>query len=410
MKMPASAPSLRVPTRFASSQASRASSGVMVPAADGHDVVVFRQAQTEPVKMTSIRLHRDTRSLSMLDPVHLGLLEHQKFPPSAAEHHAAMCESMRRRDLTGVSSSALKLIDEGFRQSNVKLVDIAHVELNVFYAKTDAPSARAALEKAKTAAQVMGSGSMNSLCFSALRSLPRGLLDGDIQSMDDLASYFGLQDHLVELPDVLKGRCNLSAEECLALSLYSGRQHGLGSTFFTTLNTVMRAELPAAKQRLEFLLAPLMSGMKKLPCLPGVQLHRGLLVGDGGLRGLSMVNSKYLPGHRVQFAAPSVGSLVSAYPGNVVLQMTSSPANTMLRDSSAFHGHAAAKEGSFLPEATFDVVESEVIQVPKNWADADGIIGYCGRLWRHRVGQPALVVRLQERPANLSDLSRPASV
>ena len=402
MKMPASAPAFRVASRLATGYAVAASSGVMSAVASGPKVRALTPLLAERRQMTPARLHRNASSLSIHDPLHLVLRKHQKLPEPAAQHHAAMRESMKRRDHGGVSSSALKLIDEGFQQSNVNLVDIAHVELSVFYAKTAAPSDRAALEKAKAAAEVMGSGSLNSLCLRAGRSLPRGVLSGDIQSMSDLASYFGLQDHLVDLPDELQGRCNLGAEECLALSLYSGRQHGLGSTFFTTLNTVMRADLPAAKKRLEFILKPLISGMAKLPALPGSELHRGLLVGDGGVGGLSRAKSEYRPGQQMQFSAPSVGSLVAAYPGNVVLQMSSAPANTKLRDSSAFHGYPAAKEGSFLPEAKFDVVGYEVIDVPKTWAAADGTIGYCGRRWSHRLGQPTLVVHLKERATDLS--------
>ncbi len=407
MKMSASAPGLRFASRFASGHANAALSGVTSPSVRSHVAPASGQGEPEHRQISPARRHRDASSLLMLDPLHLALLQYWKLPQPAAEHHAALCESMRRRDLPGVTSSAMKLVDEGFRQSNAKLVDLAHVELNVFYAKTAAPAARAALEKAKTAAKVMGSGSMNSLCFRVERSLPRGVLSGDIQSMNDLAHYFGLQDRLLVLPEELQGRCNLSAEECLALSLYSGRQRGLGSTFFTTINTVIRADLPCAKQKLEFLLKPLISGMKKLPALPGAALHRGLLVGDGGRASLSMVKSDYQLGQQIRFAAPSVGSLVSAYPGNVVLQMTSATADTQLRDTSAFHGYPEAKEASFLPGTKFEVVGSEVIAVPEAWAAADATIGYCGRLWSDRVGRPTLIVRLQEQPA---DLSPPASV
>ena len=336
----------------------------------------------------------------MFDPLHLALLNHQDLPPVAAEHHAAMREAMSHSDHAQVAASALGLVDEGFRQGNVKLIDLAHVELNVFYAKTAAPSARALLDHAKTAAQVMGSGSMNSLYLSAERSLPRGILSGEISSMSDLASYFPLSDQLVELPNDLQGRCNLSPDECLALSLYSGRQRGLGSTFFMTINTVMRTDLPVAKQRLDFLLSPLMSGMMKLPTLPNAELRRGLLVGDGGVRGMTSAKAEYRLDSPIQFSAPSVGSLVAAYPGNVVLQMVSTSNDTQLRDSSAFHGYPAAREGSFLPGAPFKVVRCEVIKVPKEWMAADETVGYCGRLWRHRVGQPVLVVRLKETPAD----------
>jgi hypothetical protein len=332
----------------------------------------------------------------------LGLLNRQDLPVAASQHHAAMRQAMGKLDYPAVNAAALKLIDEAFKQKDITLIDLAHIELDVLYAKTADPLKRAVLRQARAAAQLMGSASWDAASIHSPPHLARSVLMGEINTAEDVLQHFQLSEQLLEPPELLKGRCHLTPQECLALSLYSGRQRGLGNTVFLTLNTVMRANLKEAKQKLGFLLNPLLSGMHKLPALVNESLRRGIVFGDGGAQGIAHAKTQYQVGQHVEFSAPSTGSRVAPYPGNVVFMMSSAPAATRLRDSSAFHCRAAVLEGNFLPGAQFTVTDCEELTVPKEWASEDQVIAESGRQWRHRVGRPALVVHLEEVRADIT--------
>jgi hypothetical protein len=256
--------------------------------------------------------------------------------------------------------------------------------------------------RADPAARVDHRDAMSALMALSQDAAPllEAVLHEGVDSMEALAEHFDLDDDLKTLPSSLEGICQLDPDECLALSLYSVRKEhmGLGPEVFRAVNALDRVPLPAAAQALQFLTEPLASGMAKLPELNGVQLRRGMQIGEPGDMGaLSDAKAQFAAGETLDLGAPTTGSLTAAYPGNVVLLVQSAAKDSSLKDTSAFsYVGDLQKEATFMPGTRLQITRADEMRVPKEWAQADQTVASSDRTWGTREGQPVLVVQAKE--------------
>jgi hypothetical protein len=282
-------------------------------------------------------------------------------------------------------------MDHAFAQRDFAAVDRAGMALNALREEAAAdPSARAAHRDAMAVALALGNDAPDLL---------RAVFGG-VNTIEKLAERFGLPEDWQHMPSELEGRCQLSPEECLALSAYSVRSphEEAAPQVFRALNAVMRADMPAAQQGLKFLSDPLLAGMEKLPPLPATELRRGLQIGArNDATVLPDLKAQYQPGQQLRMPNINTGSREAAYPGNAVLLMNSAATDTRLRDTSSFSYAEDQREASFLPDTAFKVASCTEQTVPDQWKQADRLVESSGRTWGDRVGEPVLVIRLDEQ-------------
>jgi hypothetical protein len=317
------------------------------------------------------------------------------FAASALQQRGAHQLTTGAEQVTQDVREQVALMNRAFQQQDRKMLDNAGKELSTLGDKAAShPEARVAHREALAVAISLGNGAPDVL---------EAVFDG-INTVQGLADRLDVDDGWAELPDQLKGRCELKPDECMALSMYSVREkHAPGAPqVFRAVNAVMRSEMPAAQECLKFVSDPLVAGMKKLPALPNTELRRGLLITPHDKSTLADLAAQYQVGKEVRLPSISTGSREAAYPGNVVFLMRSAAEDTRLRDTSAFSYVPEQKEASFLPGTTFKVKSCQEQQVPKEWARADHLVESSGRKWGDRVGQPVLVVVLQEQPSPMT--------
>lgn len=294
--------------------------------------------------------------------------------------------------LQQVIADQVALLDQVFVSGDMKQFDEIYEALD---AMKDAV-------RADPAARIDHRDAMSALMALSQDAAPllEAVLHDGVDSMEALAEHFDLDDDLKTLPSSLEGICQLDPDECLALSLYSVRKERmpLGPEVFRAVNALDRVPLPAAAQALQFLTEPLASGMAKLPELNGVQLRRGMQIGEPGDMGaLSDAKAQFAAGETLDLGAPTTGSLTAAYPGNVVLLVQSAAQGSSLKDTSAFsYVGDLQKEATFMPGTRLQITRADEMRVPKEWAQADQTVASSDRTWGAREGQPVLVVQAKE--------------
>ncbi len=285
-------------------------------------------------------------------------------------------------------------MDQAFRQRDFKLLDAAGMALSRIDGQHSAdPVARAAHRDALATAVALGNDAPELL----------EAVFGGVDNLSKLQQHFDLPDSWRRMPESLAGRCQLSADQCLALSLYSVRENPrfapVAPQVFRALHAVMRSDMQAAQQGLAFLAAPVREGMDKLPAMNNAELRRGLQIGlRGDTQTLQDLKHQYQPGQQMHLASPTTGSAVAAYPGNVVKLIHSANQNSGLRDTSAFSYAQGQKEMTFMPGSRVAVTGCEERTVPPEWQRSDHLIESSGRSWGERVGEPVLMVKMQELP------------
>lgn len=290
------------------------------------------------------------------------------------------------------------LLDQVFVSGDMNQFDEIFKALDAMKSEVETdPAARIAHRDAMSA--------LMALSQDAPRLLEAVLHKG-VNSMETLADHFDLDNHLRELPPSLEGICQLDPDECLALSLYSVRHRfmSIGSEVFRAVNALDRVPLPAAAQALQFLTEPLASGMAKLPELNGVQLRRGIQIGEhGDTLALSDAQAQFAAGETLHLGAPTTGSLRAAYPGNVVLFVRSAAQDSRLRDTSAFsYVGELQQEATFLPGTRLRIDRADQWEVPSDWERHDQTVASSGRSWSGLQGMPVLMVQASEVAGNES--------
>jgi hypothetical protein len=245
--------------------------------------------------------------------------------------------------------------------------------------------------------------------------LTEGIVSGEVHSMASLTHFMKDSDmrnfdHAVDALRVPpEGLEHLSADESMAIGLYSGRMQPnevpLSQEVFRSINTAMRMNLPEAEGKLGFLIEPLTSGLEKLPAANGETVWRGLRVAGIGDADdadaklpLRALQQQWRNAGVITMPAPSSASASqAAYAGNVVLRMQSAERDSRLRDTSMFNHQAQQQERTFLPGTRFRVLSAEMSAVTSHYAKQDHA-ATSGHSWAERVGKPVLVVTLQEVP------------
>jgi hypothetical protein len=264
--------------------------------------------------------------------------------------------------------------------------------------QAQSPQDRLALNDARAAA----------LAFMGdARQLTDALISGEAHSMASLAEVMNIDCDLDDLRSPPPGleTCKLSGDESLALSLYSVRSElkwtANANQVFRAVNTAMRMDVPEAKNKLRFLIDPLVSGMAKLPAANGQTVYRGLNVANmDDTEALQAQQQQFADAKEVSLPAPSPASCRAAYPGNVVFIMKSAEKNSQLRDTSEFNYVSEQEERTFLPGTRFRVASTQLATVPKKYGLYDAIVASSNRTWSERVGKPLLWVALEEVPAD----------
>jgi hypothetical protein len=295
------------------------------------------------------------------------------------------------RPLLRAVSAELARMDQAFQQRDFKLLDMAGHALSQMDGQHSCdPAARAAHRDALAIAVALGNDAPKLL----------EAVFGGVDTMAKLQAHFELPDHLMQTPATLACRCGRGPHENMALSLYSVRDpHAspVAPEVFRALNAVMRNDMPAGQQRLAFLATPLGEGMRKLPAMHDTELRRGLQIGaPRDAQTLQDLKAQYRPGLQIHMGAPTTGSAIAAYPGNVVTLIHSAKLGSQLRDTSAFSYAQGQKEMTFLPGTRVAVTGCEERTVPLEWAKADALVASSGRAWGDRVNEPVLVVRMRE--------------
>jgi hypothetical protein len=234
--------------------------------------------------------------------------------------------------------------------------------------------------------------------------LTEAVVKGEVKSMAALREM--MDDSLITRqldspPPETKG---LTPDESMALGLYSVRltpssETKIAPQVFRAVNTAMGMDMPQAKEKLQFLIDPLTSGMNKLPALNGATLFRGMVVADADDKeALREMAKQFQPGESVTLPAPTPGSQKAGYPGNLLFVMQSAADHSRLRDTSAFSYAKGQQEGTFLPGTSFKVVSSALTTVDESFAKSDPLVESSGRSWGNAVGKPLVLVTLQEQP------------
>ncbi len=292
-------------------------------------------------------------------------------------------------------ATAKKDIDAALRTGNLSLVDKAgHALSPLVTDRTLDPGIRLEAASQLNVANAFGIDA---------RELMAHVTTGTA-TLPDLMRKFDMSEHQIEAlskpPESLAGQIHLTPNECLALSLYSVRERGMetGSQVFRAVNTAMLAQLPKTRQQLDFIIAPLQSGMAKLPPLDGQKMSRGLQIGGMSDAELVRAHGKaFQPGSQVTMNAMQSGSRMGPYPGNVILRMKAAASGSALRDTSAFNYEGESQnEAGFLPGATFKVEHAATQKVQPSWTENDHRIASSGRAWANHVGAEVLVIDLQE--------------
>ena len=324
------------------------------------------------------------------------LLSRAARPALAGSSGASVARQMHvltlpDRPLLRAVAAELARMDQAFQQRDLKLLDVAgHALSQMDGQHSPDPAARAAHRDALATAVALGNDA---------QQLLEAVFVG-VDTMAKLQAHFELPEHLMQTPAALSGRCQLSPHECMALSLYSVRDKQaspIAPEVFRALNAVMRNDMPAGQQRLAFLAAPLREGMRKLPAVHDTELRRGLQIGPPrDAQTLQDLKAQFRPGQHIALGAPTTGSAIAAYPGNVVTLIHSAKLGSQLRDTSAFSYAHGQKEMTFLPGTRVAVTGCEERTVPPEWAKADALVASSGRAWGDRIDEQVLVVRMRE--------------
>lgn len=253
----------------------------------------------------------------------------------------------------------------------------------------------------------------------ALQDLLWGLRDGQLLlgwaaargpvTPLQLADHFGLDASDAGDSPVAAGAQPLTAQERMALSLYSvntavymSRQPALARAFHL-VNAALRHPKPELAAALQGMVRPLLSGLARLPPAPLEPVLRGLWL--PGPEALAMQRDRMVPGARIRADALWTGSREAPYPGQAVLTLhpLEDGARTGARDTSAFSYAREQREVTFMPGTRFEVESARLCEPggkrPPGLNLSDRLATSSGRTWRELRDQPLLAVVLKECPA-----------
>lgn len=253
----------------------------------------------------------------------------------------------------------------------------------------------------------------------ALQDLLWGLRDGQLLlswaaargpvTPLQLADHFGLDAADAGDGPVAAGAAPLTAQERMALSLYSvndavqmSRQPVLTRAFHL-INVSLRHPNPELAAALQGMVGPLLSGLQRLPRAPTEPVLRGLWL--PGPEALATQREHLVAGAQVCTEALWTGSREAPYPGQVVLTIhpMADGARTGARDTSAFSCAREQREVTFVPGTRFEVESAQLCEPgskrPPGLNLSDTLAASSGRTWRELRDQPLLAVVLKESPA-----------
>jgi hypothetical protein len=312
------------------------------------------------------------------------------------QHSSSASEKETREKLT----EARTLIDLAFANKSLSNLDAAGALLNDLGQRDMSSEARKSVDQQMKVAVALGNSASGLLqhIFNGANTVPE-LVNAMHADLEDLQA----------LPQSLAGKCELTKDECAALSLYSVRFQELAATdaskVFVLVNTAMREPLPQAQKALGFLIDPLTSGMDKLPVPEHRTMLRGLRLDFGPqepspaqrLEHLKKAAEDYPSGSSHLMKAIQTGSLVAPYPGELMLIMQGAQNNTNLRKTDAFsYVGDLQHEVSFKPKTRFTVQSANLQVVAQKYTSHNATVESSGRRWDEQVGKPILVVRLRE--------------
>lgn len=224
-----------------------------------------------------------------------------------------------------------------------------------------------------------------------------------------LADHFGLSASDAADSPVAAGAGPLTAQERMAVSLYSvndavqiSRQPVLTRAFHP-INVSLRHPKPELAAALQGLVGPLLTGLKRLPPAPPEPVLRGLWL--PGPDALAKQHEHMVPGRLIRNNALWTGSREVPYPGQVVLTIhpTDDDTRTGARDTSAFSYAREQHEVTFVPGTCFKVESAQLCKPDGKQLPglnlSDTLVASSGRTWRDLRDQPLLAVVLKECPA-----------
>lgn len=350
----------------------------------------------------SVTLAAPSGSAQSTHRAQLGLAALRAQAQQRASHsHASGASAAIAAELAKIDAAFSGRASPARLQAALEAIDRADIDLSQMQAPDLSPQDRLAQREAR----------MASLAFlNDAAPLVDAVISGEVHSMASLDEVAADQlnrervDALRTSPPGLEP-CGLSADENMALGLYSAREDlnllPIGRGVFRAVNTAMRMDKPEAKDKLQFLIDPLTSGMQKLPAADGQTVYRGLLVADPDDKdALAVLQQQLQSGQELTLPAFTSASQGSGYPGNLLFVMKSADEDSQLRDTSKFNYVEAQQERTFLPGTRFRIASSELSSVPKHYGEHDARVESSGRTWSERVGKPLLVVTLEEVPAD----------
>jgi len=223
-----------------------------------------------------------------------------------------------------------------------------------------------------------------------------------------LARHFGLDANAASAAPVAPGAAALTAQERMALSLYSVNAQvrmmhlrALGRAFHI-INAALRHQHRQMQWALQGLIGPLLSGLRRLSAVTE-PVMRGLWL--PGPDALASLRDRLQPGARFTTTDLWTGSRQAAYPGHVVFRIQPLPnaRATQARDTSAFSYASEQREATFVPGTRLEVLSAQLFEPhakqDSNLDLSDALTASSGRSWNALEGQPLLKVKLRELPA-----------